>query len=122
MPGVGIPTEPIGSIPRPPELLAGMQRAADAGISEAELAALFDQAVRNTIAELEATGSPVVTDGEQRKPSFATYPIAGLEALGADGVVIPVRRRPHPPAPGLDRGPFPLRDACLLVPRPRLNG
>ena len=45
-------------------------------ISEAELDALYDDAVRDTIARFEATGSPVITDGEQRKPSFATYPIA----------------------------------------------
>jgi hypothetical protein len=30
------------------------------------------EAVRDTIVRFEATGSPVVTDGEQRKPSFAT--------------------------------------------------
>src|SRR4029077_20868369 len=86
---MSIPTEPIGSIPRSPELLAGMHKAAEDRISEAELDALFDQAVRSTITEFEATGSPVITDGEQRKPSFATYPIAGLETLAADGVVIP---------------------------------
>jgi 5-methyltetrahydropteroyltriglutamate--homocysteine methyltransferase len=41
-------------------------------LSEAELDALLAEAVRETIAEFEATGSPVVTDGEQRKPRFAT--------------------------------------------------
>jgi 5-methyltetrahydropteroyltriglutamate--homocysteine methyltransferase len=66
-----------------------MQAAADGGISADELDALFEEAVRDTIAELEATGSPVVTDGEQRKPSFATYPLAGLDTLAGDGVVIP---------------------------------
>jgi 5-methyltetrahydropteroyltriglutamate--homocysteine methyltransferase len=66
-----------------------MQAAAEGGISAGELDALFEEAVRSTITELEATGSPVVTDGEQRKPSFATYPIAGLDTLAADGVVIP---------------------------------
>jgi 5-methyltetrahydropteroyltriglutamate--homocysteine methyltransferase len=76
---MSIPTEPIGSIPRPAELVAGMQQAAEGGISSAELEVLFDRAVRSTIAELEATGSPVISDGEQRKPSFATYPIAGLD-------------------------------------------
>jgi 5-methyltetrahydropteroyltriglutamate--homocysteine methyltransferase len=45
--------------------------------------------VRDTIARLEATGSPVVTDGEQRKPSFVTYPLQGLDGLAPDGVVIP---------------------------------
>jgi hypothetical protein len=39
---------------------------------------LFERALRDTIKRFEATGSPVITDGEQTKPSFATYPIHGL--------------------------------------------
>ena len=66
-----------------------MGAAADGSISQPELDALFEEAVRSTIAELEATGSPIVTDGEQRKPSFATYPIHGLDTLAGNGVVIP---------------------------------
>jgi hypothetical protein len=38
---------------------------------------------------LEATGSPVITDGEQTKPSFATCPLSGLENLATDAVTIP---------------------------------
>jgi 5-methyltetrahydropteroyltriglutamate--homocysteine methyltransferase len=103
---VPIPTEPIGSIPRPAELVAGMQAAADGGISADELDALFEEAVRDTIAELEATGSPVVTDGEQRKPSFATYPLAGLDTLAGDGVVIPFADGHTRQLPVLTAGPF----------------
>ena len=55
-----------------------MQAAAAGTISPEALDALFDDAVRDTLRRFEATGSPVVTDGEQRKPSFATYPVAGL--------------------------------------------
>ena len=76
-----IPTEPIGSIPRSPELQQGMQAHAAGSISDAEMDVLFDDAVRDTVMRFEATGSPVITDGEQRKPSFVTYPIAGLTAL-----------------------------------------
>lgn len=101
-----IPTEPIGSIPRSPELQAGMQAAAEGRLSEAELEELFDAAVRDTIAELEATGSPVVTDGEQRKPSFATYPIHGLETLAPNGVVIPFADGHTRQLPVLTAGPF----------------
>jgi methionine synthase II (cobalamin-independent) len=84
-----LPTEPIGSIPRSPELQQGMADAAAGRIDGASLDALFDAAVRDTIARFEATGSPVITDGEQRKPSFATYPIAGLATLAPGGVTIP---------------------------------
>jgi 5-methyltetrahydropteroyltriglutamate--homocysteine methyltransferase len=106
---VTIPTEPIGSIPRPPELLDAMRRAAEGELSAAELDARFDEAVRSTVAELEATGSPVITDGEQRKPSFATYPIAGLETLAADGVVIPFADGHTRQLPVLTAGPFRYR-------------
>jgi 5-methyltetrahydropteroyltriglutamate--homocysteine methyltransferase len=115
---MAIPTEPIGSIPRSPELVAGMQKAAEGGISEAELASLFDQAVRSTVTEFEATGSPVITDGEQRKPSFATYPVAGLETLAADGVVIPFADGHTRQLPVLTAGPFRYRthaDSYLLA-------
>lgn len=54
-----------------------------------ELDALLDEALRDTIERFEATGSPIITDGEQSKPSFATYPIAGLAQLAPDGVIIP---------------------------------
>jgi 5-methyltetrahydropteroyltriglutamate--homocysteine methyltransferase len=77
-----LPSEPIGSIPRSPELQAGMQAAAAGQISPEALDALFDAAVGDTLQCFAATGSPVVTDGEQRKPSFATYPVAGLPLTG----------------------------------------
>jgi len=32
---------------------------------------------------------PVVSDGEQAKSSFATYPLDGLNNLAPDGVIIP---------------------------------
>jgi 5-methyltetrahydropteroyltriglutamate--homocysteine methyltransferase len=79
-----LPTEPIGSIPRPPALQAGIQAAAAGQLSQQELDAPFDDAVDDTLRRFEETGSAVVTDGEQRKPSFATYPVAGLSLAGGD--------------------------------------
>jgi 5-methyltetrahydropteroyltriglutamate--homocysteine methyltransferase len=49
-------------------------------IGDADLAGARDDAVRDTIRRLEEIGSPVVTDGEQAKPSFATYPVSGSRA------------------------------------------
>ena len=106
MRGVSIPTEPIGSVPRPPELIEGMRGAAEGRVSADELNALLDQALAETIAELEATGSPVITDGEQLKPSFVTYPIHGLATLSADGVVIPFADGHTRQLPSLTEGPF----------------
>jgi 5-methyltetrahydropteroyltriglutamate--homocysteine methyltransferase len=55
---------------------------------------------------MEATGSPVVTDGEQGKPSFATYPLSGLDCLAPDGVVIPFKDGHTRQLPRLIKGPF----------------
>ncbi|SDL74041.1 5-methyltetrahydropteroyltriglutamate--homocysteine methyltransferase [Nonomuraea jiangxiensis] len=103
---MGIPTEPIGSIPRSPELLAALQAHAQGRIDDAELAASTDQAVAATISRLEELGSPVVTDGEQAKPSFATYPISGLPDLAPDGAVIPFADGHTRQLPRLTGGPF----------------
>jgi methionine synthase II (cobalamin-independent) len=71
----GIPTEQVGSLPRPSTLQAAYA-AYDAGeISKDRLEAEQDAAVRDSITHLEATGSPIVSDGEQRWSSFATYAI-----------------------------------------------
>jgi 5-methyltetrahydropteroyltriglutamate--homocysteine methyltransferase len=106
---MSIPTEPIGSIPRPKELIEGMQ-AFDAGsISQEELNSLCDRAVRDTIRRFEETGSPVITDGEQTKPSFATYPIHGLENLAPGGVTIPFADGHTRQLPRLTAGPFRYR-------------
>lgn len=83
-----LPTEPIGSIPRPNELLAGIQDFQAGHISQQELDALYDLALQDTIRSLVSTGSPVISDGEQRKPSFATYCIHDLETIAADGIPI----------------------------------
>jgi 5-methyltetrahydropteroyltriglutamate--homocysteine methyltransferase len=86
-----------------------MRAAAEGRIGADELEALYTDAVRETIERLETTGSPVVTDGEQRKPSFATYPIHGLDGLAPDGVVIPFADGHTRQLPRLTRGPFRYR-------------
>ncbi|HET9084879.1 MAG TPA: cobalamin-independent methionine synthase II family protein [Candidatus Limnocylindrales bacterium] len=102
---MSLPTEPIGSIPRPQALQQGMQAAAEGRLGQYELDALFDDAVRDTLQRFEATGSPVITDGEQRKPSFATYPVAGLR-LASGGVTIPFADGHSRQLPVLTAGPF----------------
>src|SRR2546425_11644307 len=108
---VTIPTEPIGSIPRP---LALIERVAQGGSEDAnedpDLAPLFEDAVRDTIERFEATGSPVVTDGEQRKYlGFATYCVHGLPNTAPDGFTIPFADGHTRRLPRLTRGPFQYR-------------
>ena len=66
-----IPTEPIGSIPRPLPLIYAVTASGDN--SDPKLDSLYDQAIRDTIERFEATGSPVITDGEQRKFGFSPF-------------------------------------------------
>jgi 5-methyltetrahydropteroyltriglutamate--homocysteine methyltransferase len=101
-----IPTEPIGSIPRSAELLQAMTAHAAGRISDGELHAAQEAALRDTIARFEQSGSPVISDGEQTKPSFATYPLSGLQNLAPDGVVIPFADGHTRQLPCLTAGPF----------------
>lgn len=103
---MAIPTESIGSIPRPPQLLKAIASFQAGTISREALNAAYLDALRDTITRLEQTGSSVLTDGEQTKPSFATYPLAGLTNLAPDGVVIPFADGHQRQLPRLTAGPF----------------
>jgi 5-methyltetrahydropteroyltriglutamate--homocysteine methyltransferase len=99
-----IPTEPIGSIPRPPELIDAISRR---GGSDPELDPLYEDATRDTVERFEATGSPVISDGEQRKyHNFWTYSVQGLENTSPDGFKIPFAAGHTRRMPRLTAGPF----------------
>ena len=100
-----IPTEPIGSIPRPRHLLEAVTRAGDT--TSPILDALFEAAIKDTIERFEATGSPVITDGEQRKyHNFWTYCVHGLPNTAPDGFQIPFASGHTRHMPRLTAGPF----------------
>ena len=83
-----IPTEPIGSIPRPLPLIEAVTRCGDS--DDPKLDPLYEQAIRDTVQRFEGTGSPVITDGEQRKyHNFWTYCVHGLPNTAPDGFKIP---------------------------------
>lgn len=96
---MNIPTEPIGSIPRPLALIEAIRKLGDG--TDPRLEPLYHDAIRDTIEQFEATGSPVITDGEQRKyHNFWTYSVEGLPNTAPDGFAIPfaaghVRRMPR---------------------------
>jgi 5-methyltetrahydropteroyltriglutamate--homocysteine methyltransferase len=83
-----------------------MRDAAQGKISPEQLQAATDKALRETVASFEATGSPVITDGEQSKPSFATYPVHGCANLAPGGVTIPFADGHTRQLPRLTAGPF----------------
>jgi len=102
-----IPTEPIGSIPRPLDLIEAV---ANGDSEDPALDPLYDAAIRDTIARFEATGSPVITDGEQRKyHNFWTYSVHGLPNTAPDGFKIPFSAGHTRRMPRLTSGPFRYR-------------
>ncbi len=110
----GIPTEPVGSLPRPAKLQKAYA-AYDAGeIGHDQLETEQDAAVKDSIERFEATGSPIISDGEQRWSSFATYPITDTLAgtgladhLAGDGQFFAIFADGHGrQLPRLTGGPF----------------
>jgi 5-methyltetrahydropteroyltriglutamate--homocysteine methyltransferase len=102
---MNIPTEPIGSIPRPPRLIQAI--AASGDHADPKLDPLYEEAIRDTIGCFEATGSPVITDGEQRKyHNFWTYCVDGLPNTSPDGFKIPFAAGHIRHMPRLTAGPF----------------
>ncbi len=110
----GIPTEPVGSLPRPSKLQAAYADYDEGKISKEDLEAEQDTAVKESIENMEAAGSPIVSDGEQRWSSFATYPITDTLAgtgladnLGPGGQYFAIFADGHNrELPRLTGGPF----------------
>jgi methionine synthase II (cobalamin-independent) len=109
-----IPTELVGSLPRPMALQDAYAGYDDGRLSFADLQAAQDAAAEDSIHRLEATGEPIVTDGEQRESSFATYPITDTLAgtgladnLAGDGQFFAIfDDGHHRQLPRLTGGPF----------------
>jgi methionine synthase II (cobalamin-independent) len=109
-----IPTEPVGSLPRPAKLQAAIADYDAGKITRGQLEAEQDAACRDSIERMEATGAPIVSDGEQRASSFATYPLTDTLAgtglapnLAADGQYFAIfTDGHHRQLPRLTGGPF----------------
>jgi methionine synthase II (cobalamin-independent) len=110
----GVPTEPVGSLPRPAKLQEAYAKYDAGEISKDDLEKLQDASVKDSIERFEATGSPIISDGEQRWSSFATYPIADTLAgtglapgLGPGGQFFAIFADGHGrQLPKLEHGPF----------------
>src|ERR1700736_6210865 len=77
-------TTHIGSLPRPPELLAMLEaREAGAGFDEAAFEARLPAAVRDIVEQQIACGMDSVCDGEQSKISYTFYVRHRLAGIGA---------------------------------------
>ena len=66
--------------------------------------------MRDTVRQFEATGSPVIADGEQRKyHNFWDYPVQGLANTAPDGFRIPFAAGHTRRMPRLTQRPVPLQ-------------
>ena len=109
-----IPTELVGSLPRPMKLQQAYADLDEGTIQVEELEALQEEAAKDSIKRLEETGEHYVTDGEQRESSFATYPITTTLAgtglapnLAGDGQFFAIfDDGHHRQLPRLTGGPF----------------
>ena len=61
---MALPTEPVGSLPRPATLQAAIKGFDQGTVTRAQLTAEQDAACLDSITRMEATGSPIVSDGE----------------------------------------------------------
>jgi methionine synthase II (cobalamin-independent) len=111
---MSIPTEPVGSLPRPMKLQEAIADYDAGKITKADLKVFQDEACKDSIKRMEATGAPIVSDGEQRVSSFATYPLADTLAgtgladhLAGDGQYFAIfTDGHHRQLPRLTGGPF----------------
>ena len=111
---MSIPTEPVGSLPRPMKLQEAIADYDAGKITKEDLKVFQDEACLDSIKRMEATGSPINSDGEQRVSSFATYPLADTLAgtgladnLAGDGQYFAIfTDGHHRQLPRLTGGPF----------------
>lgn len=71
----------VGSWPRPRELLRAQAKHQRGDLDAGELERLADEAVRTVLAEQEAAGVDLVTDGEQRRDNFYSFVSSKLDGV-----------------------------------------
>jgi 5-methyltetrahydropteroyltriglutamate--homocysteine methyltransferase len=72
----------VGSLLRPPELLAAQKQLVAGNITAAEFKVIEDRAVDDAVALQEAVGLEIVTDGEMRRQSFQSQMTAAVSGFG----------------------------------------
>jgi 5-methyltetrahydropteroyltriglutamate--homocysteine methyltransferase len=72
----------VGSLLRPPELLAAQKQLAAGTMTPTRFKEIEDRAVDEAIALQEAVGLEVVTDGEMRRQSFQSQMTAAVDGFG----------------------------------------
>jgi 5-methyltetrahydropteroyltriglutamate--homocysteine methyltransferase len=80
--------EQVGSLLRPPELLAARSALAGGRIDAAQLRAREDAAIRGAVARQRDIGMDVFADGEMRRASWLTGMAEAVDGFEADSVLL----------------------------------
>ncbi|KAF5387226.1 hypothetical protein D9757_006819 [Collybiopsis confluens] len=112
-----IPTELVGSLPRPVYLQQAYTNYDTGKITREEFVEVQDRAVGDTLTRLKETGETNITDGDQRAVGFLLYPlvetIGGFrkitDTIAPDGVVWPFDGH-FRQTPRIVKGPFKYRN------------
>jgi 5-methyltetrahydropteroyltriglutamate--homocysteine methyltransferase len=72
----------VGSLLRPPELLAAQKQLAVGTLSHSQFKEIEDRAVDDAIALQESAGLEILTDGEMRRQSFQSQMTAAVSGFG----------------------------------------
>ncbi|HLH25243.1 MAG TPA: hypothetical protein VK066_22225 [Chloroflexota bacterium] len=104
----------IGSLLRPPELLAARAAAAEGRLPADELRAVEDRLILDALARQRATGIDVLTDGEFRRGAFLTDIHDAVEGFVAERVVLEW----HGPGGGAEGSVAPVVGGRLRPRRP----
>ncbi|KAF5387267.1 hypothetical protein D9757_006818 [Collybiopsis confluens] len=111
-----IPTELVGSLPRPTYLQKAYADYDAGKINQEEFIKVQDRAVEDSLERLKETGETSITDGDQRWVGFILYPF--IETFGGkgladnmdpEGIKFPFDDGHFRQIPRLTRGPFKYR-------------
>ena len=75
------PVTTVGSWARPPDLLRALRGRQAGAISEADFAAVADQAVLEALRYQEDAGVDIITDGEQRRDNFYSFVVDKIQGM-----------------------------------------
>ncbi|KIK56179.1 hypothetical protein GYMLUDRAFT_99348 [Collybiopsis luxurians FD-317 M1] len=108
-----IPTELVGSLPRPVYLQQAYADFNSGKITREEFVQAQDKAVEDSLTRLIKTGETYLTDGDQRVSSFFTYPVVDIlggkglaNSVVEDGIRFPYDDGHHRQIPRIVKGPF----------------
>src|SRR5687768_8000920 len=79
---LGVRTDVVGSLLRPPELLRAREELSEGRLSAAEFKRIEDHAVDEAVALQESADLEIVTDGEMRRLSFQSQLPESVEGFG----------------------------------------